>query len=360
MPGSLRAPVRPRDWRHWERWLTLAYLAVLGGTLAALAVRPVRVGLLEQTERAVRWWDDRWTRRLERGERLLASARYEEAAAYLARLDLRFPARGVKHGRDRERERLLAALGTAFAAQDRKRLALAALTDLVRFDERNYRNHFQLARAALRFDEPDLAREELLRVLEIHPSHLPSVTELARMQFDAGRYAEVVTTVQTYLEARRWVDLPVDGPGWAGRVRSAVDGQGHWTPVGSGTLPDPAVFRIAAGGYGIAVDSVAYAPAFVPGRVSAASAGFAVAASNLDILSTPTRLRPSADTVVLSVGALAGRVGRLDAHLRVLIPMDPALWSMVVQSLENLLRMEEIEGLARWVYLTDAPPEPRP
>ena len=123
-------------------------------------------------------WDGRWTLKVERGEELVAAGRWEEAIAYLQPLDRAFPARDVRHARDTERERILRALGRAYEDTGRKRLSLETYRRLVAFDTRNYRNHLALARTATLFDEPEEALLHYRHILEIHPSHLPSLAAI--------------------------------------------------------------------------------------------------------------------------------------------------------------------------------------
>lgn len=170
--------MRERPRRHprpGERTLLAASLAVLVLCLAFLAVPSCRQTLLWHSQATADAWDERWTRRVERGEALLAAQRFEEAAAHLEAVDRRFPAPLVKYGRDGERERLLRALGASHAALGRKRRTLETYRRLVAYDPLNYLNHVALAEAALRFDEPDEALAHFEEVLRFHPGHLPSL-----------------------------------------------------------------------------------------------------------------------------------------------------------------------------------------
>ena len=113
-----------RAFRRHERTLvvvSLACLVLLGGLVSVgVKVNRVRTAVLDRVEKVVTYWDDRWTRRVEQGERLVRSGRYAEAAAYLTTLDRDFPARHVKHKRDIERERVLRGLARSYAEMGRK------------------------------------------------------------------------------------------------------------------------------------------------------------------------------------------------------------------------------------------------
>ena len=100
--------------REHERSLVaicLVSLLLLGALAAAgVILDRIRVPVLSRVEKILNYWDDRWSRRLEYGERLVNAKDYPQAVEYLEALDREFPAQNVKHKRDQERERLLRAL----------------------------------------------------------------------------------------------------------------------------------------------------------------------------------------------------------------------------------------------------------
>ena len=187
-----------------ERTLITAWLAFWGLVVGLLG----GVGLgLNGAEEAVDAVGARWTRRVDRGERMVRDGRYAVAAHYLQRLDAEFPAVFVKHRLDRDRERLLGLLGRCHRELERKGRTLETFQKLVDFDPRNWNNHFQLAEAALYFSEAGLAAESYERVLEMHPTHLPSVQARAQLFYDGGLYAQAVSEVERYLDT--WLLAPI-------------------------------------------------------------------------------------------------------------------------------------------------------
>ncbi|MGH7476602.1 MAG: tetratricopeptide repeat protein [Longimicrobiales bacterium] len=215
-----------------ERAILGAYLAgVL--LLGVLMVLPqLRNPMLETVARVLAVRDARWSAQVASGERLLQAGLYEEAASYLSELDRRFPARVVKHRRDTERERLLRSLGDAYAALDRKRLALDAYARLAAFDPQNYRNHVALADAALAFDEPELAELHVIAALAIHPNHLPSVTRHVELLFERGDFAGVTAAYERYLDAYWLHGLIVEVAGVPLPADVPVDGRYHTVRIG--------------------------------------------------------------------------------------------------------------------------------
>ena len=114
-----------------ERALILAWLAGSFLLLGVLGVWGIGLG---GAEKVLDRWGGRWVTRIERGESLLAEGRYEEAAEYLEALDDDFPARFVKHGLDRERERVLTLLGRSYVALERKGLNSSKIEFNLSFD----------------------------------------------------------------------------------------------------------------------------------------------------------------------------------------------------------------------------------
>lgn len=243
------------SWRRWmrshERPLTIAYVGLLGLGVAVVVPTPLRDPAQRAVEIAVERLDERWTARVERGERLVAEKRFEEAATFLAALDARFPARDVKHARDDERKRVLRALAEAEDSLGRKRATLAALGRLVEFDPRDYTSRLTFAEAARRLGEDDAALEAYASVLAIHPMEPTSLRHVLQYRVDAGdfpgargtfdRFVESLVTSRVdvaldSVEASEYV--PVDGrfrdvvfrveapPGWSGDLRLTTEGFG--------------------------------------------------------------------------------------------------------------------------------------
>ncbi len=211
--------------RRNERRLAAGYAAGLGLVLLVLALPPSRDAVLSRVEGVFSAQERRWIQRIERGEGLLAAGRLEEAIDYLTDLDRRFPARTSRHALDKGRERVLHALARSHEEAGNKRLALETYRRAVAFDPRNFWNHFTLARAALALEEPDEARLHLEHVLDMHPSHLPSLRELVALLYDGGDFAAVVAAYERYLDGFQIQEVTVRAGESAETVPVRVDGR---------------------------------------------------------------------------------------------------------------------------------------
>lgn len=324
MPGRLAR-------RPPERWLAGVYLALVALLLAPLAVERVRDAALVRLEAAVDAWDGRWTRRLERGEELVAAGRYEEAERALEALDRDFPAPHVKYARDRERERLLRALAASHAALDRKRRTLETLRRLVAFDPRNFENHFALATAAQDFGEGDEALAAFREVLRIHPAHLPSLRAVVTAHGEAGAWGEAVAAYERYLdafaleqvtvacgEARTDAPVPVDGRWHALRLRLEC-------PAGTRAL--------AFGPPALAVRVVALAPPLRVGEPPAPAPAVARA---------PEKSEDGG--LVLALPDEHPGLAEVRLEVRLFKPVDAVLWDAITTAYRNSL---DWDGLAR-------------
>lgn len=365
--------------RRHERRLLLLYSAGLLGLVLVFALPPVRDALLSRVGAVMALGEGRWIQRIERGEQLLASGRIEEAIAYLEDLDERFPARGGRHALEIGRERILHALGRSHERAGNKRLALVAYRRAVIFDPLNFWNHFALARAALALQEPDEARTHLEHVLQIHPSHLPSLRELISLYYDAGDYAAVVAVYQRYLDAFQVRDLTVEVGGAADTVPVRVDGRYRavrvtlpWTPERADSL------KLTAGPFSVEVRGIELEGAMRRGELgktleempppagqtwSAAGVlpeelesrsdrapGVPPWAPRVVLLRpgqvvSPDDLPPARPETTLGI-ALQGsteEVASVRLDLRLLKPVDPQTWDMVETSHRNLLAFAALE-----------------
>ena len=333
--------------RRNEQRVAWLLAAAIGLACIGFVTPPVRDRFLARAQASIGEWDTRWTERVERGEGLVADGRYEEAAAYLERLDAAFPARHVKHGRDVERERVLRALGQANLALGRKRAALDALRRAVEFDGRNYLNHFTLATAALQLNEPEEALAAFERVLAIYPGHLPTVAALIAHYFGQSDYRAVAETYEAYLDAYLIDETTIELGAGVARADVMVDGRDHEIDVplvaGSGSEP--------ARGRSLSIDGGAYAT-----RVAAVTLVPARRAGVLD--ADPIALDPpdgwgdgngaihSGTAVVVPIGAEV-QVARARIVLRLLKPVDAQTWEMVATSYRNLLQTEALRVARR-------------
>lgn len=341
--------------RH-NRGLTRLYMGGLVTLLLVLGAPPARGAVLGAMQRVVDAWDDRWTRRVEQGELLLAAGLPERAAAYLEVLDAEFPARHVKHRRDKERVRVLRALAASYSTLGEKRETLETLRRLVAFDPNDYLSHYGLAMAALQFNEEDEARLHFVEALRIDPGHLASLRAYTGTYFDAGDYAMVVEIFNQYLSSFAMHEfelqlgdtamvflVPVDGrthdivlrvprpAGWQGHL--ALSTRGLWAelaavrlvpPLSAGRLPADDVVLEPAGGL----------PWIADGSGDPAAGGGRDPALRLEVAA-----RDGVESITL--------------RIRLPKPVDPVLWSMVEKSYRNRL---DHDGLARALALTHVLP----
>ncbi len=223
--------------RRHERGIAATYAAGLGLLILVLALPASRDALLTRAQSIIAAQENRWIHRVERGEELLVAGRFEDAIDYLTDLDRRFPARTSRHALDKGRERVLHALARSHEEAGSKRLALETYRRVVEFDPRNFWNHFTLARAALALEEPDEARLHLEHVLAIHPSHLPSLSELVTLLFNDGDFTGIVETYERYLDGFQVQDVVVSAGDASDTVGVRVDGRYHAVRI---ALPEPA------------------------------------------------------------------------------------------------------------------------
>lgn len=350
--------------RRHERAIAAAYLVGVAAFVGAFAFRPTRLPALGLIERAVRFWDDRWTRRLEAGQQLLASGPPQAAVDYLTRLDRAFPATDVRHARDQQRELLLRLLGQAEEAAGHRRRAMEAYQRLVAFDPNNYRNHFAYAQAAQRllsgWAEAPEARDGFAAVLQILPSHLPSLRGYVDYYLDRGEFIPIVAAYRSYLDAHLVQRIELRVGDSVAVVPILVDGRLHdvdlpfAVPPGSGQ-----VLELATAGFSVAVDRVELeAPARV-GRVASIS--------RVDLDRAPARLtalepaehgafRATDSTAALGwpLPSLPDGVARVRLRLALFKPVDRPLWNGIEKSYLNLLDRSGLDSaVVRTVVLPD-------
>jgi tetratricopeptide (TPR) repeat protein len=339
--------------RRHERRLALAWLTGTAMLLLAFLLPPSRDRLLTLVQRGADRWEARWTDRLHTGQRLVAERRWAAANAYLTRLDREFPARNVRHGRDKQREEVLRLLAQAQEAEGRSSRTIQTWERLVAFDSLNYANHFGLAQAAERLLSgwaPAVeARDGYAAALRIFPSHLPSVRGYIEYYAARGEFQPVVDAWRDYLDA--WLVQPVriTVGDTTIAVRVPVDGLPHDVDL---AFPHPgtglAELRLVTDGFAINLERVELEPA---ARVGVADL----------IVARPIDLTPlvaagahrvgaawlpdsSNAALVLSLPAGTPPLARLRLRLTLFKPVDQALWARVRTSYRNLL---DQPGLAR-------------
>ncbi|MGH7657100.1 MAG: tetratricopeptide repeat protein, partial [Gemmatimonadales bacterium] len=225
-PGTFRSWFR----RH-EGTLSLVWLGGVAVFLLLLAFAPTRERALAVVQRVILWREGRWDVAIDKGEAMLRAGRYDEAVAYLTELDQRFPARTVKHGRDKDRERVLLLLAQGLAALDKKSRSMAVYQQLVAFDPNNFRNWYAMGVGADKLLSgwalAQEARDAYAAALVINPSHLPSLRGVIRFDSEQGLYDELRTQYETYLDAFLAADVTFLTADSAITITMPVDGNFH-------------------------------------------------------------------------------------------------------------------------------------
>lgn len=314
----------------------LLYVIGSGALLAFLGLDIMKLGY---GDAAVRWWSERWVRRVDHGEAILASGRTEEAAAYLADLDREFPAQHAKHARDRDRERLLRALATAYETLGRDRLARETLQTLAAFDPRNYLNHYDLARLLLRQRRTDEAEPALAAALAIHPSHRASFEELVAILSDAGRQDEVIQRFETYLGAVSFADVTAALGEVTTQAAVPIDGLAHDRriplPPGDGARE----LVLHANAEHAVIEKAILRPLLHAGRARRLEA---------------TVHRPEHPTATLSVPVPEGGSARVDVRVRIPRPISSECLDLVETAYRSTLRIDELNELRPRLQVEEA------
>lgn len=347
-PDLIPASWRQAFYRH-ERRIAVVYLAAVSGLLLVVAVAPLRERVLYRVQILIRARQDHWADRVSRAEELVGAARWSEAEAALTRLDESLPAPTSRAALDRERERVLRALGQVYEGQGRRGRAIEAYQRLVAFDPRNYENHMALADAHMRLDGswtiPVEARDAYAEALALSPWHLPALRGVLKYDFDRGDFPAVtarweeslrsllvipitvrlddsVQRVEVRADAMaRDVAIDMSAPaGWSGRIIVGTRGwPGEWSratviaPLTAGT--DGSSPRVTVAG---------------PGAIAGGDS-----ASISEVTLTPP----------------PGGVARLVLHLRFDRPVDPALWTMISKSYRNQLLYDRLTASSQVVAL---------
>lgn len=344
-------------WRDGDRciviylWVSVA-IVLAGGAMIALKPAWVESGLLG--------FDNRWSRRLERGEALLAAGQYEGAVDYLQQLEHAFPAQSIKHKRDMQRERLLVALSDALLATGRQGRSIDALKRLAAYDPNNVANHYQLG-CALRADrDEDAARLAFENVLRIAPYHLDAARQLMEMAYEGGRFAAVVETWDRYLNATRFATLEIRAANQATLVDVVADGsiQSVSVPVNLSTgFSGELLIELGASSVDrerdVRSDLVARSallgdhPPFVIIQADLVTPGRFGERIQQDI----QHGLPAPAAVIrhgvwsIPIGPLASGAARLDLTVRVLVTAGAPTWDIVERSHRNMLAYDALEAV---------------
>lgn len=342
-------------WRH-ERTLvavTVGGLLLFGGVFSvSILVNRIRVPMLDGVEQLLENWDNRWTRRVEYGERLVNTKQYGPAVEYLLALDRDFPARNVRHGRDGERERILRALGRSYDELGKKSLTLATYRRLVEFDPRNFESHHLLAQASLKFKEPELAQKHLGEILKMHPSHLPSVRAQIKIHFDKGDYGAVAASFERYLNGFLMQPVVAGLGQSSARANVAVDGLYHAVQLRLAQPKDTAAeLSLQIGEYAIEIEQVTLQGALAVGQPGLAmtpvwpSQTAWRAQDMVKIGEGRFRALGPGATLRLQIPAQSQDIAAVHLKLRLFKPIDSELWRMARTSYQRLLKYDDFKTL---------------
>ena len=333
-----------RLFRRHRRSCAILYACCLLAIVIIMMNTRLRKAFLYRIETGISYFDDRWTRRLEHGERLVSTRQYDAAVSYLERLDRVFPADNVRHKRDRERERLLSALGRAYSATSRKARTLDVYRQLVAFDSRNYANHHQLALACEVFHEPAEAFEHVMHILAIHPTHLPSVRFQLEYYLARAQHSSIVEAFEAYLDVFLLHEITVSLGGAISAVEVPVDGRFHsiqlslskkpaWSGLfeldTNGLLGELAALRLNPPLY-VGIDHTERTSIWAP------SGGWQIAeAASAD----PTASQPldSASAFPVEVPSQPSGVEMVHLTLRLFKPLDAEISTIVDSAYRNLV-----------------------
>ena len=302
----------------------LLCIAASGALAAFLAYDAFDLGLGDDV---VRWWSERWVRRLEHGEEMLAQGRHQAAADYLARLDREFPARHAKHALDRHRERLLRALAEAYARTGRPGRERETYQQLVTFDPRNFLNHHDLALCLLRQGKGGDAEAPLREALAIHPAHLPSFTELIDLLADAKRHTDVMAQFEAYLDATTFTEVTATAGEQQARAAIPIDGRRHTVRLSLPAAPSASSVAITTGEHAW-IEGVRTQPVQRAGIVGAEQ---------------PQTYQPTAATRAFEVPG--GPIAALDVEATTGKPIHASTLDLIETSYRSALRPEALEAL---------------
>ncbi|MEO8634256.1 MAG: hypothetical protein ABI587_03160 [Gemmatimonadales bacterium] len=339
--------------RGHERQLAFGWLLGTVLLVAAFVLPPSRDRLLALVQRGADRWEARWTDRVRIGEQLVAQQQWAAAETYLTQLDREFPARNVRHGRDKQREEVLHLLARAQEADGHTGRTMKTWERAVAFDSLNYANHFGYAQAADRLLSgwaPAIeARDGYAATLRILPSHLPSVRGYIEYYMARGEFHPVVTAFEDYLNA--WLEQPVTitvGDTTVA-VQVPVDGFPHDVDIAlSRPVAPDAGLRVALDAFAVELDRVELVPALVVG-VTGTKDSRAVDLSRLTALAAHrvgAGWLPDSSNAALMLPLPAGTpaLARLRLRLTLFKAVDAVLWKKVRTSYRNNM---DLAGLAR-------------
>jgi tetratricopeptide (TPR) repeat protein len=348
-----------RDFRRFvrvhERTLvagSLIGLALFGGFLSiGVMVDKIRIPVFYRVEGIVGYWDDRWTRRVEYGERLVTAKEYAQAVEFLVALDRDFPARVIEHKRGLERQRILRALGLSYSEMGKKQLALDTYRRLVDFDRRDFESRYLLAQACLKFGEPKMAEEHLTGVLKIHPTHMPSVRAYLKYHFDKSDFAAVIAAYETYLNAFLMRQISVALGQSSTNVYVPVDGRFHDLELRLTLLPEESgELALRGEEFAIEIKQVTMQAPLLVGEPGVSTTPVWPKELSWQIqemapvgIGRYRALGPGA-ALRLNIPAQPRGVAEIHLRLRLFKPLDPDLWALVEKSYKNLLRYNDLES----------------
>jgi tetratricopeptide (TPR) repeat protein len=337
MPPPL---ARFANWRRAHRRpLARAYLLLCGVLVLSLAIDAAGLGV---GDALVRWWSARWVRRIDAAEQLMHEGEAAGAVSALERLELEFPARHVAHALGHERVRLLVALGHGYEQTGRADRARETFAALARFAPHDPRGHYELGACLVRQNRAAEAEAPLRAALATHPTHLPSLSALVQILFDAGRFAEVRALWQTYVDATLLADVDLELGGRRVTVSVPVDGASH--PVRAPLDGSGGALTVRTPGYAIGIDSARAIPLQLAGR-RVDDAPTRLARWRLAAMRevAPGLYAPRGVDAALTSSERIDAASAIELTLRLCKPIDAATWQRVEQSFRSL---DDSAGLA--------------
>jgi len=262
MAAARLEPTPERALQRWvhrhERTLIVAWLAGCVLFVGVLGVWGVAFG---GAERAIERYDSAWIEELDFAQRELDAGNAEIAAQALERIVREDGVVAIKHKHDKEHERALSLLATAYERAGRGSKAIATLEKLVEFDPKNFANHFQLAKTQREFGDAGAAKAAYERVLAIHPTHWPSVSERIDIEFDGGVYGPIPDLYERYLDAWLLAPMRLMAGDATARFEVQVDGRPHDVEFDL-DLPEDwsGPFRLETRGFSAHVESLELLP----------------------------------------------------------------------------------------------------
>jgi hypothetical protein len=244
----------------------------------------------------------------------------------------------------------LRALGRSYAELGKKKLTLDTFRRLVEFDPRNFENHHLLAQASLKFHETDLAEKQLVEILTIQPTHMPSVRTQLKNHFDKSSYAAVVAAYEHYLNAFLIQTITVALGQSSVQVNVPVDGRYHDVDLRLMQSPGGAAeLALQVGEYAIDIERVTLQAPLVVGQTGVAITPIWPSQTSWQVQEMERvgegsfRALGRGASLRLKVPAQPQEIAAVHLRLRLFKSIDSDMWKMVALSYQRLLRYDDLK-----------------